>query len=137
MKLPYRIDAPTDVVESRYYKEADPAISRTFRDDNEQLYGYISLRQDNKFLEFGESGCHILELSFKDNINYETIYNCLDISLYDIWVNMKPNVFKYHWAHKDEKNSDILKQFFIDCDFGEFIEKENCYILLLDYVSHD
>lgn len=26
MKLPYRIDAPTEVVESRHYKEADTAI---------------------------------------------------------------------------------------------------------------
>ena len=137
MGLPYRIDAPLEVVKSKYFKIADRYISSTFRDDNEQFFGYISLCQENRFPEFGESGCRILELFFKDNIDSETIYNSLDLALYDIWIDMKPNILKYHWINKVDANSYMLKQFFIDCDFGEFIEKDDCYILKLDYVSHD
>lgn len=137
MGLPYRLDAPIEVINSKYYTKADLNISCTFRNDNDEFYGYISLCQENKFIELGTVGCRILELYLKWKLDYDIIYNRLYLSLYNIWVDMQPNVFKYHWIYKHEYNSDLVKQFFIDCDFGEFIEKEDCYILKLNYVNHD
>ncbi len=137
MGLPYRLDAPDEVLNSKYYSRADLNISCTFRDDNDKFYGYISLCRENKLPEIGNAGCRILELYLNAKLDYETIYSRLELSLYNIWIDMQPNIFKYHWIYKNEPNSDLLKQFFLDCDFGEFIETDDCYILKLDYVSHD